>query len=113
MRRTVALGDIHLTRNSPASVVDDVARFFDEHRGDREERQSGRKTADHLRGRGRQRANDRNDFDISPIRAYEMQRRADAVLHARFGNAHGGFIAAQTGFGKQLTSPRACRTSGA
>ncbi|HEX7666279.1 MAG TPA: metallophosphoesterase, partial [Polyangiaceae bacterium] len=35
MRRTVALGDIHLTRNSPASVVDDVARFFDEHRGDR------------------------------------------------------------------------------
>ncbi len=33
--RTVALGDVHLTRGAPAHVVGDVARFFDAHRGHR------------------------------------------------------------------------------
>lgn len=32
---TLALGDLHLTRSSPASVVADVARFFRENRGAR------------------------------------------------------------------------------
>lgn len=35
MRRTVALGDVHLTRATPAHVTDDVARFFRAHRGER------------------------------------------------------------------------------
>ena len=35
MKRTVALGDVHLTRGTPAHVGRDVARFFDVHRGQR------------------------------------------------------------------------------
>src|SRR5690348_2859985 len=35
MKRTVALGDVHLTRGTPAHVARDVARFLDAHRGER------------------------------------------------------------------------------
>ncbi|MEO7109989.1 MAG: metallophosphoesterase, partial [Polyangiaceae bacterium] len=35
MRRTFVLGDVHLTREAPAALVNDLARFFTANRGER------------------------------------------------------------------------------